>query len=59
MKPLAALPAAVVNDIRGVFFDIDDTLTTQGRLTAEAYAAMEALSDAEYLVVPITDRPAN
>jgi HAD superfamily hydrolase (TIGR01484 family) len=44
--------------VRGVFFDIDDTLTTDGRLTAEAYAAMERLHAASLTVVPITGRPA-
>ena len=44
--------------LRGVFFDIDDTLTTEGRLTAEAYAAMERLHSAGLTVVPITGRPA-
>ena len=58
MRPLAAFRPESRASARGVFFDIDDTLTTEGRLTAEAYAAMEALSDAEYLVVPITGRPA-
>ena len=58
MRPLAAFSPESRASARGVFFDIDDTLTTEGRLTAEAYAAMEALSDAEYLVVPVTGRPA-
>jgi HAD superfamily hydrolase (TIGR01484 family) len=44
--------------IRGVFTDIDDTLTTEGRLTAAAYGALERLRDAKLLVVPITGRPA-
>jgi hypothetical protein len=44
--------------IRGVFCDIDDTLTTDGRLTAEAYSALERLHDAGLRVVPITGRPA-
>jgi HAD superfamily hydrolase (TIGR01484 family) len=44
--------------IRGVFPDIDDTLTTHGRLTAAAYAAMERLRSAGKLVIPITGRPA-
>jgi HAD superfamily hydrolase (TIGR01484 family) len=44
--------------VRGVFCDIDDTLTTDGRLTAEAYAALERLRAAGKLVVPITGRPA-
>jgi len=44
--------------VRGVFCDIDNTLTTDGRLTAEAYAALERLRAAGKLVVPITSRPA-
>ncbi|TAK67225.1 MAG: HAD family phosphatase [Betaproteobacteria bacterium] len=58
MKPLAALPAAVAQDIRGVFCDIDDTLTSEGKLTARAYAALERLRSAGKLVIPITGRPA-
>lgn len=56
MRPLADLHQT--RAIRGVFFDIDDTLTTGGRLTAPAYAALEALKAAGKLVVPITGRPA-
>ena len=44
--------------IRGVLFDIDDTLTTHGHLTADAYAAVERLKQAGLIVVPITGRPA-
>lgn len=44
--------------IRGVFCDIDDTLTSDGRLTASAYSALEKLQQAKLLVVPITGRPA-
>jgi HAD superfamily hydrolase (TIGR01484 family) len=55
MSPLSGLPAT---QIRGVFCDIDDTLTTDGQLTARAYAALEALRRAGKLVVPITGRPA-
>ena len=58
MKPLAAMPAQVVENIRGVFCDIDDTLTSEGKLTARAYAALERLHAAGKLVVPITGRPA-
>ena len=58
MKPLATFPPAARSAIRGVFCDIDDTLTTDGRLTADAYAAMERLHAAGLLVVPITGRPA-
>lgn len=58
MRPLEALPDAALDGLRGVFADIDDTLTTEGRLTAVAYAALEALHDSGLLVVPITGRPA-
>ena len=56
MKPLAELRDP--QRIRGLLFDIDDTLTTDGRLRAEAYVAMECLKRAGKLVVPITGRPA-
>ena len=58
MRPLTAMPRATRVAIRGVLTDIDDTLTTHGRLPAVAYAAMERLSAAGKLVVPITGRPA-
>lgn len=58
MRPLTELPAAARRAIRGVFCDIDETLTTGGRLTADAYAAMERLQHAGLQVVPITGRPA-
>ena len=56
MRPLAEWRAPA--RLRGLLFDIDETLTTEGRLTAEAYAAMERLKDAGKIVVPVTGRPA-
>jgi len=56
MRPLAELRDA--GRLKGLLFDIDDTLTTGGTLTAEAYVAMERLKRAGKLVVPITGRPA-
>lgn len=56
MKPLAELRDA--GRIKGLLFDVDDTLTTGGALTAGSYAAMERLRRAGRLVVPITGRPA-
>jgi hypothetical protein len=58
VRPIGEFPAAARRRIRGVFTDIDDTLTTDGRLTAEAYRALERLSRAGFLCVPITGRPA-
>ena len=38
--------------------DIDDTLTTAGKLPSIAYAALERLREAGLLVIPVTGRPA-
>ena len=56
MKPLSELRGA--SRLRGLLFDIDDTLTTHGRLTAQAYAALERLRAAGRLAVAVTGRPA-
>ncbi len=58
MLPLTAMPHSVRRNIRGVLTDIDDTLSTHGRLTADAYAALENLRAAGKFVIPITGRPA-
>ncbi len=58
MQPLATMPESVRRAIRGVLADIDDTITTHGTLTPEAYAALARLRAAGKLVVPITGRPA-
>jgi HAD superfamily hydrolase (TIGR01484 family) len=58
LAPLADLPPDLAAEVRVVFTDIDDTLTTEGRLTAAAFAAMEALDAAGVAVVPVTGRPA-
>ncbi|MBW8054347.1 MAG: HAD family hydrolase, partial [Nitrospira sp.] len=51
MQPLESLPLTTRRRIRGVLFDIDNTLTTEGRLTAQAYTAMERLKDTGLIVV--------
>src|ERR1700747_986623 len=58
MQPLASMPLGVRAAMRGVLADIDDTLSTAGKITAEAYAAMENLRAAGLLLVPVTGRPA-
>ena len=55
MRPLAELDARGVTT---VLLDIDDTLTSGGKLTARAYAALERLQSAGKRVVPVTGRPA-
>jgi predicted mannosyl-3-phosphoglycerate phosphatase (HAD superfamily) len=58
MRPLAGMPREVAAGIHTVFSDIDDTLTTEGQLTVEAYAALQALREAGVRVVLVTGRPA-
>ncbi len=55
MKPLAELDA---RGVKALLFDIDDTLTTEGKLTAQAYDALERLRRAGKITVPVTGRPA-
>ena len=58
MRPLAEFPVALRQQIRFVLTDIDDTLTTSGRLSAAAYTALERLSASGLRVVPVTGRSA-
>jgi len=58
MKPLGRFPRAGLAAVRAVLADIDDTLTTDGRLHAVAFAALERLRAARLLVIPVTGRPA-
>lgn len=58
MLPLAQMPATRAAGVDFVLTDIDDTLTTHGRLPAVTYAAIEDLAAAGVKVVPITGRPA-
>lgn len=57
-EPLSAWPAAQRAAIRYVFTDIDDTLTTHGRLPAASYAALERLTASGIRVIAVTGRPA-
>jgi HAD superfamily hydrolase (TIGR01484 family) len=55
MKPLAQLDAQAIDSL---LFDIDETLTTDGKLTAPAYSALERLHAAGKRAVAVTGRPA-
>lgn len=58
MRPLSEMPPATRRGITGILTDIDDTLSTEGRLTAAAYSALERLHEAGLKVIPVTGRPA-
>lgn len=47
-----------LGQIRGVCLDIDDTLSTHGKLTSEAFSALWKLKETGFAVVAITGRPA-
>jgi HAD superfamily hydrolase (TIGR01484 family) len=58
MRKLDELDAATLARVDVVLSDIDDTITSDGRLTAAAYGALERLHEAGLKVIPITGRPA-
>ena len=58
MQDFRTCPDRALRRVEYVFTDIDDTLTTEGQLTAGAYQALAQLSAAGFKVVPITGRPA-
>lgn len=57
MKPLAQWPLAQRRGLVGVLTDIDDTLTTDGAITADALQALADLKAAGLAVIAITGRP--
>ncbi len=56
MIELSTSPIETFAGIDVILTDIDDTLTTDGRLTSSAYVAMERLQEAGISVVPVTGR---
>jgi HAD superfamily hydrolase (TIGR01484 family) len=58
MKPISEIIPLQVAGIRYVLIDIDDTLTSGGKLTPPAYAALWKLKAAGLKVIPVTGRPA-
>ena len=57
MLPLAHWPTPARRQIAGIFTDIDDTLTTDGAITADALQALWELKAAGLQIVAITGRP--
>jgi HAD superfamily hydrolase (TIGR01484 family) len=55
---IQTLRAETARSLSGVFFDIDDTFTTRGRIRAIAYQSLWGLKESGLWVVPITGRPA-
>lgn len=57
MRPLSALPASEAARLRGLLFDLDDTLLSHGQLLRVAYDALWDLRDAGLKLVAVTGRP--
>jgi HAD superfamily hydrolase (TIGR01484 family) len=57
MRPLSTLPADEARGLRGLLFDLDDTVLTHGLLTRAAYDALWSLRDAGLALVAVTGRP--
>jgi hypothetical protein len=58
LRPLHEMPPEAARRVHTVLTDIDDTVSSEGHLTAAAYAALERLRAAGLRVVPVTGRPA-
>jgi len=57
MKPLTALEPDEARRLRGVLFDLDDTLLSRGVLEPAAYGALWGLYEAGLALVAVTGRP--
>jgi HAD superfamily hydrolase (TIGR01484 family) len=58
MKNIIELSNDEAKSVKCVFFDIDDTITTSGKILPEAYNALWKLQENSIKSVPITGRPA-
>lgn len=58
MKPFYEINISSTTKIKYILCDIDDTITTEGKLSSEAYNALWQLYHSGYHVIPVTGRPA-
>ncbi len=57
MRPVSELATSEARGLRGLLFDLDDTLLSHGVLTRIAYDALWSLADAGLRLVAVTGRP--
>ncbi len=57
MLPISCLTLEEAASLRGLLFDLDDTLLDHGKLSAEAYASLAALRAAGFELYVVTGRP--
>lgn len=58
MRPFSELNKVWARGLRYVLHDVDDTITNEGKLLPEAFAALWRLREAGIRVIPVTGRPA-
>jgi HAD superfamily hydrolase (TIGR01484 family) len=58
MRPIQEFPSHVAENLLGLFFDIDDTFTSHGKIESKAFQALWLARDSGLKLVPITGRPA-
>lgn len=56
MDNISTMSKQQLNEVKIILTDIDDTLTTEGRLKSNAYTALENLSNSGFIVIPVTGR---
>lgn len=57
MRPLAELDTGACRNLIGIAFDIDDTVTREGRLELPAFQAMHQIAAAGLRLIAVTGRP--
>jgi HAD superfamily hydrolase (TIGR01484 family) len=57
VQPISSLTSEVAQNLLGVCFDIDDTITRHGTLELSAYAALFDLARAGLRLIAVTGRP--
>lgn len=58
MKKLSEVKKDELKNIKALCFDIDDTFSSEGKITPEAFSALWKLKEAGFILVPVTGRPA-
>jgi HAD superfamily hydrolase (TIGR01484 family) len=58
MVPIANMTKQSILNVKYVLMDIDDTITNEGKLPSDAYAALWQLAERGFHVIPVTGRPA-
>jgi HAD superfamily hydrolase (TIGR01484 family) len=59
MQPIQQITAAQAKSLDGLFFDLDDTLLDEGRLSEAAYGALFRLRESGLRLIALTGRPAS